>query len=179
MANFKNLSIYDTMEKLDIVLYPEPGLREICQPITEMNDDIDKLIDDMFYTMYDAPGIGLAAPQIAVQERLIVVDVSESNNQPIALINPEVVQSAGEITWEEGCLSLPGVYAKVKRPSDILVRGMDREGKQIELEANDLLAVCIQHEIDHLNGTMFIDHLSGLKRSRALQKYRKLTEQPE
>ena len=144
-----------------------------------MNDDIDKLIEDMFYTMYDAPGIGLAAPQIAVQERLIVVDISETKDQPIALINPEIVRSAGEITWEEGCLSLPGVYAKVKRPSDIIVRGMDRDGKQVEFEANDLLAVCIQHEIDHLNGTMFIDHLSGLKRTRALQKYRKLNEQPE
>jgi peptide deformylase len=129
--------------------------------------------------MYDAPGIGLAAPQIAVQQRLIVVDVSETKDQPIALINPEIVQSTGDITWEEGCLSLPGVYAKVTRPSDILVRGMDRDGKQIEFEANDLLAVCIQHEIDHLNGTMFIDHLSGLKRTRALQKYRKLQEQED
>lgn len=165
------------MEKLDIVLYPEQGLREICAPIPEMNDELDKLIDDMFYTMYDAPGIGLAAPQIAVQQRLIVVDISETKDQPIALLNPEIVRSAGEITWEEGCLSLPGVYAKVTRPSDIIVRGMDRDGKQIEFEANDLLSVCIQHEIDHLNGTMFIDHLSGLKRTRALQKYRKLTEQ--
>jgi len=167
------------MEKLDIVLYPEQGLREVCAPIPEMTDDLDKLIDDMFYTMYDAPGIGLAAPQIAVQQRLIVVDVSETKDQPIALINPEIIQSAGEITWEEGCLSLPGVYAKVKRPSDIIVRGMDRDGKQVELEANDLLAVCIQHEIDHLNGTMFIDHLSGLKRTRALQRYKKLQEQPD
>jgi len=165
------------MEKLDIVLYPNEGLRETCTPIAEMNDEVDTLIEDMFYTMYDAPGIGLAAPQIAVQTRLIVVDVSENNDQPIALINPEIIQSAGAITWEEGCLSLPGVYAKVKRPSDILVRGMDRDGKQIEFEANDLLAVCIQHEIDHLNGTMFIDHLSGLKRSRALQQYRKQSEQ--
>lgn len=165
------------MEKLDIVLYPDEGLRETCAPIAAMNDDVDKLIDDMFYTMYDAPGIGLAAPQIAIQERLIVVDVSENNDQPIALINPEIIQTAGEITWEEGCLSLPGVYAKVKRPRDILVRGMDRDGNKIEFEANDLLAVCIQHEIDHLNGTMFIDHLSGLKRTRALQQYRKLSEQ--
>ena len=167
------------MEKLDIVLYPEQGLREVCAPIPQMTDDLDKLIDDMFYTMYEAPGIGLAAPQIAVQERLIVVDVSEKKDQPIALINPEIVQSAGTITWEEGCLSLPGVYAKVKRPSDIIVRGMDRDGKQVEFEANELLAVCIQHEIDHLDGKMFIDHLSGLKRTRALQKYRKLTENPE
>ena len=162
------------MEKLDIVLYPDEGLREICAPVAQMNDRIDKLIDDMFLTMYDAPGIGLAAPQVAIQERVIVVDISESNDQPIALINPEIIRTKGEIVWEEGCLSLPGVYAKVKRPSDILVRGLDRDGKPIEFEANDLLAVCIQHEIDHLNGKMFIDHLSGLKRTRALQKYRKM-----
>lgn len=161
------------MDKLDIVLYPDSGLRETCQPIPEMTDALDKLIDEMFYTMYDAPGIGLAAPQVAVQQRLIVVDVSETKDQPIALLNPEVVKSAGKITWEEGCLSIPGVYAKVNRPSDILVRGMDRDGKLIEFEANELLAVCIQHEIDHLNGKLFIDHLSGLKRTRAIQKFKK------
>ncbi|MGE4501030.1 peptide deformylase [Hydrogenovibrio thermophilus] len=161
------------MDKLDIVLYPDEGLRDVCQPIPEMTDELDKLIDDMFYTMYDAPGIGLAAPQVAVQQRLIVVDISETKDQPIALLNPEVVKSAGKITWEEGCLSIPGVYAKVNRPSEILVRGMDRDGKMIEFEADELLAVCIQHEIDHLNGKLFIDHLSGLKRTRALQKYKK------
>lgn len=161
------------MDKLDIVLYPDEGLREVCKPIPEMSDALDKLIDEMFYTMYDAPGIGLAAPQVAVQQRLIVVDVSETKDEPIALLNPEIVNSAGKITWEEGCLSLPGVYAKVNRPSDILVRGMNREGNIIEFEANDLLAVCIQHEIDHLNGKLFIDHLSGLKRTRTIQKYKK------
>ncbi|WP_371811877.1 peptide deformylase [Thiomicrorhabdus sp. 6S3-12] len=165
------------LEKLDIVLYPDEGLREVCKPVSEMTDQIDKLIDEMFYTMYDAPGIGLAAPQIAVQERIIVVDVSETKDQPIALINPEIVQEAGSITWEEGCLSLPGVYAKVTRPSDVIVRGMNRDGKTVEIEANELLAVCLQHEIDHLNGVMFIDHLSNLKRTRAMQKYRKLQHQ--
>ena len=167
------------MEKLDIVLYPEQGLREVCKPVKEMTDKIDQLIDDMFYTMYDAPGIGLAAPQIAVQERIIVVDVSESKDQPIALINPEIVRTAGKITWEEGCLSLPGIYGKVNRPSDIIVKGMNRDGKMVEIEANDLLAVCLQHEIDHLNGKMFIDHLSGLKRTRALQQFRKLMSEEE
>lgn len=167
------------MEKLDIVLYPDAGLRDVCAPIPEMNDDLDKLIDDMLYTMYDAPGVGLAAPQVAVQQRLIVVDVSESNDQPIALMNPEIIQSAGTIQWEEGCLSLPGIYANVKRPSDILVRGMDRDGKTIEFEADGLLSVCIQHEIDHLDGKMFIDHLSGIKRTRAMQKFRKLMDQQE
>ncbi|MCF6298521.1 MAG: peptide deformylase [Thiomicrorhabdus sp.] len=167
------------MEKLDIVLYPEAGLREVCTPIAEMNDSLDKLIDDMLYTMYDAPGIGLAAPQVAVQQRLIVMDVSEKGDQPIVLINPEVVKSAGKLSWEEGCLSMPGIYATIKRPSDILVRGMDRDGKQIEFEADALLAVCIQHEIDHLDGKMFIDHLSGLKRMRAMQQFRKLMQQKE
>lgn len=162
------------MNPLDIVLYPDEGLREVCAPVAEMNDDLDKLIDEMFYTMYDAPGIGLAAPQVAVQQRLIVVDVSENQNEPLALMNPEVIQSAGQITWEEGCLSIPGVYGKVNRPSEILVRGMDRDGKIVEVEAKDLLAVCIQHEIDHLNGKLFIDHLSGLKRTRAMQKYKKI-----
>lgn len=162
------------MQKLDLVLYPNEGLREICRPVKEMTDALDRLIDDMLYTMYDAPGIGLAAPQIAVQQRVIVVDVSEDKSQPLALINPEVVRSAGHITWEEGCLSLPGIYAKVDRPSDILVRGMDRDGKTVEIEADDLLAICIQHEIDHLNGKLFVDHLSGIKRSRLLHKFKKL-----
>ncbi|MDG4813234.1 peptide deformylase [Hydrogenovibrio sp. 3SP14C1] len=161
------------MDKLDIVLYPDDGLREVCKPIPEMTDELDKLIDEMFYTMYDAPGIGLAAPQVAVQQRLIVVDISETKDEPIALLNPEIVKTAGKITWEEGCLSIPGIYAKVDRPSDILVRGMDRDGKTIEFEADELLAVCIQHEIDHLNGKLFIDHLSGLKRTRAIQKFKK------
>ncbi|WP_127470016.1 peptide deformylase [Thiomicrorhabdus aquaedulcis] len=165
------------MQKLDIVLYPQSGLREVCKPVAAMTDAIDKLIDDMFYTMYDAPGIGLAAPQIAVQQRIIVVDVSESKDQPLALINPEIIRSVGEISWEEGCLSLPGIYGTVRRPSDILVRGMNRDGKMVQIEANELLAICIQHEIDHLNGKLFVDHLSGIKRARALQKFRKLMEE--
>lgn len=162
------------MQKLDLVLFPDEGLREVCAPIPEMTDDLDRLIDDMFYTMYDAPGIGLAAPQVAVQQRVIVVDVSEDKNQPIALINPEIIRSTGQITWEEGCLSLPGIYAHVDRPSDILVRAMNRDGEMIEMEAYDLMAICIQHEIDHLNGKLFVDHLSGLKRTRILHKYKKL-----
>lgn len=167
------------IEKLDVVLYPDKGLREVCAPIPEMTDRLDKLIDEMFYTMYDAPGIGLAAPQVAVQERLIVVDVSETNDQPIALLNPEIVKSSGKIVWEEGCLSLPDIFGKVTRPSEILVKGMDREGKQVEFEASDLLAVCLQHEIDHLNGIMFTDHLSNLKRTRALQKFKKMQAEKE
>lgn len=158
---------------LDIVLFPDDGLRKVCQPIVEMTDRLDNLIEDMFYTMYNAPGIGLAAPQIAVHERLIVVDVSKDGDQPLALMNPEIIQSSGSIVWEEGCLSLPGVYGKVTRPADILVRGMNRDGKIIELEASELQAICIQHEIDHLNGRLFIDHLSNLKRTRAIKKFNK------
>jgi len=161
------------MDLLDIVLFPDEGLRDVCAPVPEMNDQIDTLIENMFYTMYDAPGIGLAAPQIAVQQRILVADVSESGDQPVALINPEIIQSAGKTTYEEGCLSLPGIYAKVERPSDIIVRGMDRDGKTVEIEADGLLAICLQHEIDHLNGKLFIDYLSGLKRTRAIQKYKK------
>lgn len=162
------------MQKLELVLYPDAGLREKCRPVAEMTDRIDRLIDDMFYTMYEAPGIGLAAPQVAVQERVIVVDVSEDNSKPIALINPEIVGAEGEISWEEGCLSLPGIYGEVKRPRHIKIRALNRDGQPIEMIADDLLAVCIQHEIDHLNGVLFTDHLSALKRTRLLHKFKKM-----
>ena len=160
------------MQTLDIRLYPNDILRTRCQP-TEMNDEIDRLIDDMLYTMYEAPGIGLAAPQVGRNLRVIVADVSESRDQPVALINPEIIASDGMTEYEEGCLSLPGIYAKVRRPARIRVRALNRDGKPVELEADDLLAICLQHEIDHLNGVLFIDHLSALKRNRLLQKYRK------
>ncbi len=160
------------MEKLDIKLYPEEILRTRCKPV-EMSDEIARLIDDMLYTMYDAPGIGLAAPQVGRDIRVIVADVSEDKSQPIALVNPEIIATDGEIVYEEGCLSLPGIYAHVTRPSKVKVRGLDRDGNPVEIEAEDLLAVCLQHEIDHLNGVLFIDHLSALKRNRLLHKYRK------
>jgi peptide deformylase len=142
-----------------------------------MSDHIANLIDDMLYTMYEAPGIGLAAPQVGEDIRVLVADVSEDKSQPIALVNPEIVATDGLIEYEEGCLSLPGIYAVVRRPSKIKVRGLDRDGNPIEIEAEDLLAVCLQHEIDHLNGVLFIDHLSALKRNRLLQKYRKEMKQ--
>lgn len=164
------------MEKLDIRLYPDEILRTKCKPV-EMSDHIANLIDDMLYTMYEAPGIGLAAPQVGEDIRVLVADVSEDKSQPIALVNPEIVATDGLIEYEEGCLSLPGIYAVVRRPSKIKVRGLDRDGNPIEIEAEDLLAVCLQHEIDHLNGVLFIDHLSALKRNRLLQKYRKEMKQ--
>ncbi len=164
------------MTALPIRLYPDEILRTECKPV-EMSDHIANLIDDMLYTMYEAPGIGLAAPQVGEDIRVLVADVSEDKSQPIALVNPEIVDSAGVIDYEEGCLSLPGVYAKVRRPSKVKVRGLDRDGKPVEIEAEDLLAVCLQHEIDHLNGVLFIDHLSALKRNRLMQKYRKEMKQ--
>ncbi len=167
------------MNKLEILLYPDKKLRQVCKPITAMNNNLDKLIDDMLYTMYNAPGIGLAAPQVGVLERLIVVDISDDKSEPIVLLNPEVINFAGNITWEEGCLSLPGVYANIERPAEIVVRAMNRDGKAIELEASDLTAICIQHEIDHLNGKMFIDHLSNLKKVRIIKKFKKDMEELE
>lgn len=157
-------------QALPIVLYPDDNLRKVCPPVETMNDQIANLIDEMLYTMYHAPGIGLAAPQVDVLSRVIVVDVSEGKNDPLALINPQILHASGSIEWEEGCLSIPGVYGKVVRPSQILVKALDRDGKPLEFQAFDLEAVCIQHEIDHLNGTLFIDHLSALKRNRLIKK---------
>ncbi len=164
------------METLPIRLYPDEILRTRCKPV-EMSERIAKLIDEMLYTMYEAPGIGLAAPQVGEDIRVLVADISEEKNQPLALVNPEIIATDGLIEYEEGCLSLPGIYAKVRRPDKVKIRGLDRDGNPIELEAEGLMAVCLQHEIDHLNGVMFIDHLSALKRNRLLQKYRKEQKQ--
>ncbi len=164
------------METLPIRLYPDEILRTRCKPV-EMSDRIAKLIDEMLYTMYEAPGIGLAAPQVGEDIRVLVADITEEKNQPLALVNPEIIATDGLIEYEEGCLSLPGIYAKVRRPGKVKIRGLDRDGNPVELEAEGLMAVCLQHEIDHLNGIMFIDHLSALKRNRLLQKYRKEQKQ--
>ena len=132
-----------------------------------------KLIDDMFETMYAAPGIGLAATQVNVHKRLLVIDISEKRNERLALINPEIVGHSGMEETEEGCLSVPGIYEKVKRAERIRVRALDRDGKQIEFDADGLLAVCIQHEMDHLEGKLFVDYLSDLKRTRIRKKLEK------
>src|SRR6185295_767142 len=132
-----------------------------------------RLIDDMFATMYAAPGIGLAATQVNVHKRLLVLDISETHNQPLALINPEIVAREGVEETEEGCLSVPGIYDKVTRAERIRVRALDRNGKQIEFDADGLLAVCIQHEMDHLDGKLFVDYLSELKRTRIRRKLEK------
>ena len=161
------------MALLDILHFPDPRLRNVATPVTEITNEIKKLVDDMFETMYAAPGIGLAATQVNVHQRVIVVDVSESHNEPICLINPELVELNGTEQMEEGCLSVPGVFELVERADAIKVSAWDRDGKAFTLEASGLLAVCIQHEIDHLDGKLFVDYLSQLKRSRIRKKLQK------
>ena len=161
------------MALLDILHFPDPRLRNVAAPVEEITNEIKQLVDDMFETMYAAPGIGLAATQVNVHQRIIVVDVSETHNEPICLINPELVELAGTEQMEEGCLSVPGVFELVERADSIKVSAWDREGKPFSLEADGLLAVCIQHEIDHLDGKLLVDYLSQLKRSRIRKKLQK------
>lgn len=159
--------------RLPILEFPDPRLRTRAQPVEHVDAAVRKLIDDMFETMYAAPGIGLAATQVNVHKRVLVIDVSESRKEKLALINPEIISREGVEETEEGCLSVPGVYDKVTRADSIRVRALDRDGKQIEFDANGMLAVCIQHEIDHLEGKLFVDYLSELKRTRIRKKLEK------
>jgi peptide deformylase len=162
------------MAKLTILEFPDPRLRTVAKPVTAVDDRIRTLIDDMFETMYDAPGIGLAATQVDVHEQLIVIDVSEDQNQPLVFINPEIeVLDDACAEYDEGCLSVPGFYETVSRPERVRVRALDRDGEPFELEPEGLLAVCIQHEMDHLNGKLFVDYLSALKRDRIRKKLEK------
>jgi peptide deformylase len=161
------------MALLPILEFPDPRLRTRAQSVAEVDDALRRLIDDMFATMYAAPGIGLAATQVNVHKRLLVLDISETHNQPLALMNPEIVAREGVEETEEGCLSVPGIYDKVTRAERIRVRALDRNGKQIEFDADGLLAVCIQHEMDHLEGKLFVDYLSELKRTRIRRKLEK------
>lgn len=166
------------MAILSIVQYPAPVLAETAQPIAEVTETIRTLAADMAETMYDAPGVGLAAPQIGESIRLVTIDVSEEKNQLITMINPKIIATGSEKDLgEEGCLSLPGIYEKVTRFTEVTVRYQDLNGDTIDLEADGLLAVCIQHELDHLDGKVFVDHLSQLKRNRACTKLRKLRQQ--
>lgn len=162
------------MACLPILLYPHPNLRKAAQPVEIFDADLRRLAEDMFTTMYAAPGIGLAATQVDVHKKIAVIDVSEEKNQPLVLVNAEILASEGIEEMEEGCLSIPGVNEKVTRKDWVRVRYQDLDGKTCELETGGLLAVCIQHELDHLNGRLFIDHISPLKRERALKKYDKL-----
>lgn len=158
------------MSLLDILFYPDPQLRKVAEPVTNVDGRVAQLVDDMLETMYDAPGVGLAATQINVHERIVVIDVSDEGDSPITLINPEIVLAEGEGEMQEGCLSIPGIYENIKRNTDVKVSAIDREGNPFELEADGLLAVCIQHEIDHLEGKLFVDYLSPLKRNRIRKK---------
>ena len=148
------------MAKLQILEYPDPRLRTVAAPVTEVTDDTRELIKDMFETMYAAPGIGLAATQVNVHQRILVADVSEDQSAPVVLINPEITESEGDAWSDEGCLSVPDIYEKVARAQQIRVRGLGITGEPMDMEAEGLLAVCIQHEMDHLNGVLFVDRVT-------------------
>jgi len=158
---------------LDILHYPDKRLRTKAEPIKKVDSAIKTLVKDMFETMYDAPGIGLAATQVDQHVRLIVIDTSEDKSQPLCLINPEIIEKDGELEWDEGCLSVPNYYECITRANHIKVRALNEKGEEFKLEAEELLGVCIQHEIDHLDGVLFVDHLSKLKQKRLLEKTRK------
>ncbi|AKX45100.1 peptide deformylase [Thiopseudomonas alkaliphila] len=162
------------MAILTILEFPDPRLRTIAQPVDQVDDELRTLIDDMFETMYEAPGIGLAATQVNVHKRVVVMDLSEDKSEPMVFINPELEVLCDETDkYQEGCLSVPGFYEDVDRPLKVKVNALDREGKPFELIAEGLLAVCIQHECDHLNGKLFVDYLSNLKRDRIKKKLEK------
>jgi len=161
------------MSLLPILRFPDPRLKKVAAPVTKIDDGIRRLAADMAETMYEAPGIGLAATQVDVHRRVVVIDVSEEKNQLRVFVNPEIVACDGSALGEEGCLSVPGVYDKVERAERVSVRYLDLDGRAQVLEAEGLLAVCIQHEIDHLNGKVFVDHLSQLKQGRIKSKLAK------
>ena len=165
------------MALLNILHFPDDRLRTVAAPVEEVTDEIRQLTDDMLETMYAAPGIGLAATQVNVHQRVIVIDVSEEKNQPLVLINPEIIEKDGVQTFDEGCLSVPGIYETVERAEHIRIRALNRDGESYELEADDLLAVCIQHEMDHLMGKLFVDYLSSLKLQRIKKKLQKQQKQ--
>jgi peptide deformylase len=162
------------MAKLTILEYPDPRLRTRAVPVAAVDDGIRTLIDDMLETMYAAPGVGLAATQVNVHKRVLVADVTQEQNHPLAFVNPEIIERDGKTEAEEGCLSVPGIFDKLSaRSATIVVRALGRDGKPFELEADGLLAVCIQHEMDHLEGKLFVDYLSELKRTRIRKKLEK------
>ncbi|MDO8826764.1 peptide deformylase [Methylophaga sp.] len=165
------------MALLNILHFPDPRLRLKALPIKKVNDDIRQLAHDMLETMYDAPGIGLAATQVNEQKRLIVIDVSEEKDSPLFLINPELLVTEGERDFEEGCLSVPEAYEMVTRADRIRVRALNLQGETFEMEADGILATCIQHEIDHLEGKLFVDYLSNLKRQRIKKRLEKHQKQ--
>lgn len=165
------------MPLLPILRYPDPRLHKVAKEVRQVDDNIRKLIKDMAQTMYAAPGIGLAAPQVDVHKRIIVMDITETRDQLRAFINPRLLEASGEAETEEGCLSVPGIYEKVRRAERIKVSALDEHGEPFTLEAEGLLAVCIQHEMDHLEGKVFVEYLSRLKQQRILGKLKKQLSQ--
>lgn len=163
-----------------LIILPDPLLRQVSVSVERIDDDVRRLADDMLETMYDAPGIGLAAIQVGVARRMLVIDVSREGEEktPLVFINPEIIKSSDERSiYEEGCLSIPDYYAEVERPAIVTVKSLDRDGKEQITEADGLLATCLQHEIDHLNGVLFIDHISRLKRDMVIKKFTKVAKQ--
>ncbi|MBT8114393.1 MAG: peptide deformylase [Arenicella sp.] len=166
------------MAILDILVYPDQRLRKIAKPVKTVDDSIRKLVDDMIETMYAAEGIGLAATQVNVHQQVIVMDLSESRDHPLVLINPRIIEQNGEQVYDEGCLSVPEYYAPVKRAETIKITALDREGEIFEMDAEGLQAICIQHEMDHLVGKVFVDYLSRLKQERVRKKLLKRQRAP-
>ena len=167
------------MTVLNVLIYPEEHLKVVCDPVLEVNDETRKIIDDMFDTMYQEEGIGLAAPQVDILQRIITIDIEGDKQNQLVLINPEILDAEGEAGIEEGCLSIPGFRALVPRKEKVTVKALDRDGKEFTLKADGLLAICIQHEIDHLNGILFVDYLSPLKRQRIKEKLMKVKKHME
>ncbi|MFP1930427.1 peptide deformylase [Lonsdalea quercina] len=165
------------MSVLQVLHFPDERLRTIAKPVKEVNAETQRIVDDMFDTMYEEEGIGLAATQVDIHQRIIVIDVSEERNERLVLINPELIEKSGDTGIEEGCLSIPETRALVSRAERIKIRALNRDGESFELETDGLLAICIQHEMDHLVGKLFIDYLSPLKRQRIRQKLEKLARQ--
>ena len=161
------------MALLPILRFPDPRLKKVAQPVAQIDASIRKLVADMAETMYEAPGIGLAATQVDVHKRVVVIDVSEDKSGLLALINPEIISRSGEQVCEEGCLSVPGIYDKVSRAEQVRVRALNPKGETIEFDADGLLAVCVQHELDHLDGKVFVEYLSQLKQTRIKGKLAK------
>ncbi|GAA0818296.1 peptide deformylase [Colwellia asteriadis] len=169
-----SLTLLSIMTILTVLRFPDPRLRTKAKQVTEINDSITTIIDNMIATMYDEKGVGLAATQVDIHQRIVVMDTSEDQNEPIVLINPEIITHSDSTSInEEGCLSVPGCYAKVDRHDTCTVKALDRHGKEFTLDATDLQSICVQHELDHLNGILFVDYLSPLKRQRIQKKLEK------
>ena len=162
------------MSVLEILIYPDTQLRKIASPVANVDGKTAKFVDNMLETMYDAPGVGLAATQVGVHSRIVVIDVSDEADSPLTLINPKILEFDGEAETQEGCLSIPEIYETIKRPASVRVAAIDRNGEPFEIETDGLLACCIQHEIDHLDGKLFVDYLSPLKRNRIRKKMIKM-----